>query len=248
MNGISSANLLAGTALRLMAANYNHRSSLRDYLRGNGSWLDFKIGFRTESGSVEQALISHDGKMKVSGSIPADVDAMMILSGDDVIMNILSVPPNELLNMLLKSRYRVEGNLTYLTLFNFYVAMVTGKMNRKRLEKQKRADAEERLRQCPDPDPELRKEMAKRRKELLRGEKTDPGVKLPRGPLPLASTSLEDFPRLERFLDIHFTRSRRSATSGPSCSPTGSWRTASRRTRRASPGSRSCGRATPSST
>jgi pyruvate formate-lyase/glycerol dehydratase family glycyl radical enzyme len=204
VKGRSSANLLAGTALRLMAANYNHRSSLRDYLRGNGSWLDFKIGFRTESGSVEQALISRGGKMKVAGSIPADVDALMVLSGDDVIMNILSVPPNELLNMLLKSRYRVEGNLTYLTLFNFYVSLVTDKMNRKRLEKQKRVDAEERLRQCPDPDPELRKEMAKRRKELLRGEQNDPGVKFLEDPY-LSHLSLDDFPRLEGFLDIHFT-------------------------------------------
>ncbi|MEW6553951.1 MAG: pyruvate formate lyase family protein [Actinomycetota bacterium] len=204
MNGRSSANLLAGTALRLMAANYNHRSSLRDYLRGNGSWLDFVIGFRTESGSVEQALISRGGKMKVKGAIPADVDALMVLSGDDVIMSILSVPPNELLNMLLKNRYRVEGNLTYLTLFNFYVSLVTDKMNRKRLEKQAREDAEERLRQCPDPDPELRKEMPRRKKGLLRGEKTDPGVKYLEDPY-LSHLCLEDFPRLERFLDIHFT-------------------------------------------
>lgn len=203
MNGRSSANLLAGAALRLMAANYNHRPSLRDYLRGNGSWLDFVIGFRTESGSVEQALISQGGKMKVKGSIPADADALMVLSGDDVIMSILSVPPNELLNMLLKNRYRVEGNLAYLTLFNFYVALVTDKMNRKRLEKQAREDAKERLRQCPDPDPELRKEMARRKRDLLRGEKADPGVKYLEDPY-LSHLSLEDFPRLGRFLDIHF--------------------------------------------
>ncbi len=204
MNGISPTNLLAGSVLRLMAANYNHRSSLKDYLRGNGSWLDFKIGFRTESGNVRQALISQNGKMRVTGKIPADVDATMILAGNDVILNILSVPPNELLNMLLKSRYRVEGNLTYLTLFNFYVALLTGKMNKKRLEKQKREDTEERLRQCPDPDPALRTEMAKRRQQPLKGEKVDPGVKYLEDPY-LSRLSLADFPRLERFVDIHFT-------------------------------------------
>ena len=204
MKRISPANLLAGSVLRLMAANYNYRPSLKDYLRGNGSWLDFAIGFRTESGSVEQVLISQGGKMRVKGAIPDDVDAMMILSGDDVIMNILSVPPNELLNMLLKSRYRVEGNLTYLTLFNFYVALLTGKMNKKRLEKQKRQDAEERLRQCPDPDPGLRMEMAERREQRIRGERVDPGVKYIEDPY-LSRLSLDDFPRLKRFVDIHFT-------------------------------------------
>jgi pyruvate formate-lyase/glycerol dehydratase family glycyl radical enzyme len=201
---MSATNLLAGSVLRLMAANYNYRPSLKDYLRGNGSWLDFIIGFRTESGSVEQALISRGGKMKVTGKIPADTDAMMILSGDDVIMNILSVPPNELLNMLLKSRYRVEGNLTYLTLFNFYVALLTGKMNRKRLEKQKRLDAEERLRQCPDPDPGLRAEMSRRGEQRIKGGRVDPGVKHLEDPY-LSHLSIADFPRLERFVDIHFS-------------------------------------------
>jgi formate C-acetyltransferase len=204
VKGKSSANLLAGSVLRLMAANYNHRPALKDYLRGNGSWLDFKIGFRTESGSVQQALISQGGKMRVKGTIPADVDAMMILAGDDVIKSILSVPPNELLNMLLKSRYRVEGNLTYLTLFNFYVALLTGKMNKKRLEKQKNEEAEERLRQCPEPDPALRSEMAKRKSQLLKGEKVDAGVRFLEDPY-LSQLSLEDFPRLRRFVDIHFT-------------------------------------------
>ncbi len=204
MKGVSGANLLGGAALRLMAANFNHRSALREYLRGNGSWLDFKVGFRTESGSVKQALIMRDGKMKVSGTIPDDVDATMVLASDDVVMDILSAPPNELLNMLLKNRYRVEGNLSYLTLFNFYISLVTEKMGRKRLEKQKAREAEERRQQCPDPDPSLRSEMSRRAAQRLRGERTDPGVRFLEDPY-LSHLSLEDFPRLRGFLDIHFT-------------------------------------------
>jgi pyruvate formate-lyase/glycerol dehydratase family glycyl radical enzyme len=204
MNGKSTTNLLTNSVLRLMAANYNLRPSLKDYLRANGSWFDFSIGFRTESDSVRQAMIFKDGKIKVSKLDPDRVDAMMILSEDKVVMDVLQAPPNELLNMLLKSRYRVEGNLTYLTLFNFYVSLLTGKRSRKILAKQKRRDTEERLRECPQPDPGLRTEMAKRQEHRIKGERVDSGVKYLEDPY-LSSLSLEDFPRLERFVDIHFT-------------------------------------------
>ncbi len=204
MNGKSTTNLLTNSVLRLMAANYNLRPSLKDYLRANGSWFDFSIGFRTESDSVRQAMIIKDGKVKVSKVIPDDVDAMMILCEDKVVMDVLKAPPNELLNMLLKSRYRVEGNLTYLTLFNFYISLLTGKRSKKILEKQKRQDTEERRRECPRPDPGLRTEMASRREHRIKGERVDPGVKYLEDPY-LSQLSLEDFPRLERFVDIHFT-------------------------------------------
>ncbi|OFW60136.1 MAG: formate acetyltransferase [Candidatus Solincola sediminis] len=204
MSGISKNNILAGVVLRLMAANFNHRSSLKEYLKGNGSWFDFGIGFRSEDGHIERAMIVKDGKLKVKRRIPSNIDASMILSNDKVLMDILKAPPNELMNMLLKSKYRVEGNLSYLTLFNFYIAQLTGKRTKKVVEKVKEEDKAERLRQAPHLDPRLKEEMARRRGERMRGEKVDSGVKYLKDPY-LSQFRLEEFPRLQKFLDIHFT-------------------------------------------
>ena len=204
MSGISKSNLLAGSVLRLMAANYNYRPSLRQYLKADGSWFDFSIGFRSEDGRIERAMMIKDGKLKVLRKIPGDADATMILSNDKVLMDILQAPPNELMNMLLKSKYRVEGNLSYLTLFNFYIALLTGKRSRKVMEKIKEKDKAERLQQAPHPNPELREEMARRGRERMKGEKVDPGVMYLKDPY-LSKFALEEFPRLKKFLDIHFT-------------------------------------------
>jgi formate C-acetyltransferase len=204
MSRINTSNLLAASVLRLMAANYNFRPSMRDYLRADGSWFDFSIGFKSEDGNIEQAIIARDGKLKVSGRIPVHVDATMILSKDKVLKDILQAPPNELMNMLLKSKYRVEGNLSYLTLFNFYVALLTGKRTRKVMEKIKEQDRAERLRQAPSRRHEMQEEMAKRRGERMKAERVDPGVRYLEDPY-LSQFSLEDFPRLKKFIDIHFT-------------------------------------------
>jgi pyruvate formate-lyase/glycerol dehydratase family glycyl radical enzyme len=203
-NGKSSTNLLAGGLLRLMAASFNLRPSLKDYMRGNGSWLDFTIGVRTESGSVEQSISFKDGKARVIGRIPDHPDAVLVLKDDGVVKAMIKAPPNEIMNMLLKSRLRLEGNLSYMNLFNFYQSLLLGKMQRKALFKQKKDDAEDRLKNAPAVDPELRREMEKRRAERLRGERVDPGVKHLEDPY-LSRYAIEDFPRLQRFLDIHFT-------------------------------------------
>lgn len=204
MNVKSPANILAGSVLRLMAANYNYRPSLKEYLKADGFWFDFSIGFQTENRSIEQALRVREGKLKILGRIPSDVDAVMTLSRDKVLLDLLQAPPNELMNMLLKSKYRVEGNLTYLNLFNFYVSLLTGKRTKKVLEKMKKEDAAERLREAPRPDPELREEMKRRGRERMKGERADPGVRYLEDPY-LSQFGLDDFPRLQRFVDIHFT-------------------------------------------
>ncbi len=59
MSGRSSTNLLGHALLGLMAANFNHRPAMREYLKGNGGWMDSTIGFKTPDGSVEQAISFH---------------------------------------------------------------------------------------------------------------------------------------------------------------------------------------------
>ncbi len=199
-----ATNAMANSAIRLMSASFNFRPSIKEYMKSNGGWIDFTVGFKTADNSLEQAIRFRDGKAKVLGGIPADVDVTMTLADGDVVMDVLKATPSETLNMLLKSKFWLEGNFTYMNLLNYYIAVLMAKQNRKRNAKIKAEDASQRLREAPSVDPALRTEMARRRKERMAGEKVDPGVKHLTDPY-LSKYDIDDFPRLERFVDIHFT-------------------------------------------
>ncbi len=205
MSGKSITNLVGGSVLRLMSASFNLRPTVRDYMRSNGAWIDFTVGIRTENNTVVQAIRFRDGKVKVMGRIPDDADVTMILADDGVVMDMLKATPNEILNMLLKSKFRLEGNLSYMTLMNYYISVLMAKQNSKRNAKIKARDAAERLEEAPEVDPAIRNEMSGRRKQRMAGEKSDPGVKHLEEPY-LSRYDIGDFPRLERFVDIHFTK------------------------------------------
>ncbi len=205
MNGKSFTNVVVGSVLRLMAANFNLRPSIKEYMRCDGPWVDFTVGMRTERDTMVQAIRFRDGKVKVLKDIPDDVDVTMVLADDSVVKELLSATPNETLNMLLKSRIRLEGNLSYISLFNYYIALLMGKTNARRNAKIKEADIAQRLKEAPRVDPGLRSEMARRQKERMVGPKIDPGVQYLEDPY-LSRYDIGDFPRLERFVDIHFTQ------------------------------------------
>jgi hypothetical protein len=147
--------------LRLMAANYNHRKSLKEYLRGNGGWIDFSVGFRTEDRGVEEAILFEGGKVKVTRNIPADCDVSMVFRGEDVLREMLRLPPGEVFNLLLKNKARVEGNMSYLNLFNLYISLVLGGFHRRMIEKQKAENAARRREEAPAPDPAISAEIKK---------------------------------------------------------------------------------------
>jgi len=200
----TSTDFLARVLLFLMAANYNLRSSLKKYLKSSHGWLNFSIGVRTENNTVEQAIIFNQGKARVSAKIPKDVDATLIFAGDEVVKEMLKVTPNEVLNMLLKNRLRIEGNMNYVQLFNFLMSLLLWKKHKKMTEKQKAEDAREKA-ALPSSDPMLSQEMSWRRKECLVGKKVDLGVKYLSEPY-LSQYDISDFPRLKKFLDIHFEK------------------------------------------
>ncbi len=203
MSGRSSTDLLGNALLRLMAANFNHRPAIRECLKGNGGWVDSTIGFRTPDGSVKEAIAFSGGKARVMRDIPEDADVTMVFASDAQVREMLKATPADLLNMLLKSKLVLDGNLSYANLFNFYISLLMGKQHRKMMEKQKRRDREERLREHPEANAALSEELRGRRQERMRGEKADPGVKFLEDPY-LSDYDLGDFPRLRRFVDVHF--------------------------------------------
>ncbi|OHD66165.1 MAG: hypothetical protein A2176_07950 [Spirochaetes bacterium RBG_13_51_14] len=55
-------NILARILLHLMAAIYNRRSSMREYLKSDKGWINFTIGIRIEDGSIGSAVRFRYGK------------------------------------------------------------------------------------------------------------------------------------------------------------------------------------------
>ncbi|MFW6113672.1 MAG: pyruvate formate lyase family protein [Actinomycetota bacterium] len=191
-----------------MAASYNLRPSLREYLKsrnGKEGWIDFTLGFRTHDKSVQEALIMRDGKAMVTRFIPSDTDLTLVFADGEVIKQMLSLPPNEVINLLLKNRMWTVGNLAYLPLFNFYVNLLLGKQQRKMMRKQREEDKEALLGESPTADASLSEGLRKRKRERIRGEKVDPGVKWLDDPY-LSGYGLDDFPRLAGLLEAHFEK------------------------------------------
>ncbi len=199
------ANLVGRGLLQLMAVNLNYRPSLQKYFRSNGSWINFTVGVRTEDGNLEQSISFKDGKARVQGSIPGDCDVTLIFADFGVVKEMLTAPPNEVMLMLLKNKIRTEGNLSYLNAFNFYLSLLLGKMQQKMLKRIKKQEAVDRQEESIGIDRGPGEEMGGKRPQRMVGDREDPGVKHLDDPY-LSKYSIADFPRLQAFLDIHFTR------------------------------------------
>ncbi|MBN2361098.1 MAG: formate acetyltransferase [Deltaproteobacteria bacterium] len=197
-----STHYLVRSLLSLLAFNYNRRPSLRRWLRHADGWFDFAIGFCTESGSVEVGIVFDQGKVRALGCLPAQPDTVMILRDDAVVREMLRVTPNETMNMLLRNKMRMRGNLACLNLFNFFVSILLEEHHR-RLGQQQRAQREtERRREAPALDEKRCAVLARRRAEHLTASRVDPGVRYLDDPY-LARYSLDDFPRLRRYREAH---------------------------------------------
>jgi len=214
MKGKTVYNLLTHILLRLMAGQFNYQSSLKPYLACSDGWINFSVGFRTETGSVEQAIIFHDGRVRVTGTIPPDVDVTMRFVSDATLREMLRITPNEMLTLIMKNKMILDGNMTYLQLFNYYVSLLLGKKHQKMLDRRFREDMAERKQTYAVNDPALPKELSERKRRPLRGAKNDPGVKYLDDPY-LSGYGIEDFPRLRNFLQIHFTAQPRICAERP---------------------------------
>lgn len=118
------SNTMTNLFLRFFAFNFNHRKSLNRYLKTDDGFLDFTFGVRTESGSVNQALIFSNGKVKVSATIPPGPDAMLVFRNEQAMKEAAVEPPNRLMLALMENRLLTQGNLAYLQLFNFYLSLL----------------------------------------------------------------------------------------------------------------------------
>jgi formate C-acetyltransferase len=200
----SPTNLLIHAFLRFVAASFNHRASLKKYLKGADGWLNFSVGMRTESGSVECGIAFREGKVSVSGAIPADAGATVVFQGDAAARRLLTGTPTDQIYMLLTSEMRIEGSVMYLNLLSFFLSLVFSGTQIGAMEKERRKDRKKLLKESPRARKELSDGLAARKARRIHCPKTDRGVKFLEDPY-LPGYSLDDFPRLKKFLDIHLT-------------------------------------------
>jgi len=198
------ADRLTGLLLRLMAYSFNLRPGLKSYMKTPNGWVDLSVAIETETGSVSRAIVFRQGRAEVRRGIPGTVDVTLRFTDDDALMEMLAITPNEMLTLILHNRMVLDGNLAALQLFNFYISLLMGKRHRRMLEKRHERDTEQRKKTYGSHQPGFSHELKDRAEIRLQAPETDAGVKYLQDPY-LCGYTLAAFPRLQKFLDIHFS-------------------------------------------
>jgi len=187
----SSAHYLLHVLLRVFAANFNLRPTLRRYLRSDQGWITFTVAVATVDGAVEAGVRFANGKVRVLRHAPAGADARLTFASDGALRRLLKAGPAEQVQMVMRSDLRMDGNASYANLFLFFVSLLLH-----------RPPAP--VPRAATPEPATARALADRRACRLAAPSIDPGVKWLPEPY-LSAYSLDDFPRLRTFLDGHFT-------------------------------------------
>ena len=203
--GKTLTHLLVKTLLHTVATSFNFRPGLKKYLKTDQGWLDFTVGIRTESGSVETAICFKNGRVSVHKAIPADCTVTLIFASDAAVRKLLGATPTEQIFMLMKSHLRTVGNQSYMNLFFFFLSLLTHKKQKKLMAGEQTASLKALQKTAPAPKTALSDELRQRNTYRMQADAIDPGVKYLADPY-LSDCSLSDFPRIKEFLEVHFTK------------------------------------------
>jgi hypothetical protein len=108
MFGKDPANIATGVALKSMAFLFNHVPEYKRHLRTDHGWINFSLRLKTEKGNVNQVISFQDGKVSVNGGSSRDADFEIMCQDNSTLKDLATLPPNEVLNLVLKSRM-IEG-------------------------------------------------------------------------------------------------------------------------------------------
>jgi len=216
--GKTVLNTLTHLALKLMALQFNLRPTLKEKLKhtalpagqlsaGSGGsafdWLNFTVGIKTKIGSVEQYIRFHGGRVTALGTRPETVDITLTAADDKALKELALTPPSDMLNLILKNRITLEGNLAYLQLFNYCISLVMGGIHEKMAARTQKIEQKDKEKNAAPSNTTLSKELAQRKNYRMKGQKEiDPGVKYLDDPF-LPELSIDDFPRLNAFFNDH---------------------------------------------
>src|SRR5664280_148174 len=200
----SPTGLILHALLKIMAANFNHRSSLKKYLITSDGPLDFAFGIRTENGSVLSGIVFRKGAVSIVRGIPDNANAVIRFRTDTAVRKLLGGTSTDQIYMILKNEARIDGSITYFDLFAFLLSLLIWKKQIAAMEKERNKDRKSLLKKAPNARRDLSDELSSRSKSRLRCVQVDRGVQYLDDPY-LPDYSLDDFPRLKKFLDIHLT-------------------------------------------
>ncbi len=191
-------NVLANVVLRGMGFMFSHVKSKKEYLKTVDGWMNFSIGLTTEDGLVKQSIHFKDGKAKVKGNIE-NVDTLLTLQDTSVMAQLATLPPNEVLNLMLKNKMSSSGSMSYLEYFNMLLSVM---MKNKQI-KQMKAQKVERDKFGKTMSDIVVAEAKRPRKEFIKADAVDAGVVCLQDDPYLTAYAIEDFPRLEKYLEYH---------------------------------------------
>ncbi len=208
-------NFITSLLLKTMAFMFNIRPSLKKYLRTTDGWINFSVGIKLENGKLEQSITFRNGKASVSGKIAPDTDVVMRFVNKETVKEMLKITPNEMLGLILHNKMVLDGNIAYLQLFNFYLSLLLGKKHQRMLAKKNKDDSSYRKKEYATGGHEARgREIADRNKNRLKGMRTDENVRYLEDPY-LSEYSIDNFPRIKKFLNDHFTLKPAICTERP---------------------------------
>jgi formate C-acetyltransferase len=199
---INALNKLTHMGLLGMALQFNLRPSLGKYLKSPDGWTNFTIGLRTASGRVNQSIMFFNGRVKVLDHIPDTADAIMHFVHDRVLMQIVRITPNEMLNLVLKNKIILYGNMSYLQAFTYYISLIMGGVHERMLARAQKKEVASRKTLSQNDNPGVPRSLAERKNYRMKGDRADPGVTWLEDPY-LPQYRLEDFPRIKQQYEKH---------------------------------------------
>ncbi len=188
-------------ALKAMATLFNTIKKYNDFLRYDNGWNNLSVGITTENGNVAQTIVFKDGKAKVLKGID-QAECILIAENTVALKLMASLPPNEIMLLLLKNKISTSGNLLKIQYFNFLISVILKDMQSKKMKKS--SSEITKSRQVDAHMEEIKPdEVKKAKKEYMPADFVDKGVKFIGEDEYLSKFKLDDFPRLKPFLDRH---------------------------------------------
>ncbi len=201
----TSTNLLMRVLLNIVAFIFNSNQSKKRYLKTADGWLDLSVGIRTENRSVEAGIVFRDGSVSTTDGIPDDRNVTLVVKNDSTVKKLLTATPTGQIFMLLQSELMVEGSVTSMLLFFFLLSLLLSKKQIKQMEKERLKYEKKLLKESPKARTDLSDEINSRSRKLMKGDRTDPGVKHLDDPY-ISEYTITNFPRLGKFLRDHLTK------------------------------------------
>ncbi|MCG8529352.1 MAG: hypothetical protein MI749_01680, partial [Desulfovibrionales bacterium] len=190
-------------ALKLFAALYTFHPKYKRHL-GHGNF-DFSLVIRTQNREVDTRLEFKGKRVRARVNHKEEWDAQLVFKSPKAVKKLLKATPTDQVFMVMKSELMTLGNGSCINCFFYLLSRIIHKKQRKTMALEKKGWAEENQAVPHSGQPITGGLPGPKGQPLSLGSQPrDPGVKYLEDPF-LPQYQLKDFPRLKKFLDIHFT-------------------------------------------